>query len=481
MNQTNHNTETQGAGVDACQNTTGSDTFSAESAEDLGKVFSSLYRYFSQYPPNHPLIREGLDRLFEILRGFFQESDRVTIGFLGNDLMVLGKHLHHMKGSIPGLNRLFQEQGIEKVLFFSGVAEDEMVQFFSARSAGREKAGEQGPECRFQSGEWPHILTGRFRLESSAGDFKPGGTPAPLSIDEVGAAKDFLASSQALVSQVREKNLIEFNLAKEIIENILSGMVLENDAVPIVAQIKQHDEYTYTHILNVSTLTLAMGRILGFTPPQLRELGLASLLHDTGKLLVPLEILQKEGALTEEEFALVKMHPVHGASMLMRIKGMPDLAPIVAFEHHMRSNGGGYPDSRKGGMPHLCSRMTSIADIFDALRTNRAYRTEISKEEAMCRMSEMQMDPLLFNIFARIVNIYPVGEYVRLSTDEIGVVHEIDPRNALRPKVKILYDTKGNKVATERILSLTNYDRNEKRFICSITSNLSEQETAKLA
>ncbi|PIS37876.1 MAG: hypothetical protein CO150_00690 [Nitrospirae bacterium CG_4_9_14_3_um_filter_53_35] len=470
----------QDAGVDASQKAAGQSPFSSEPAENLGKAFSSLCRSFTLYPSNHPLIKDGTHRLLEILRELLSETDRVTVGFLGNDLMVLGKQLRHIEGSIPGLNRLVQERGIEKIVFLSGVDEHEIIQFFSVFSAGKEKEQDKRPENRLRQGEWPHILSGRFKFEASVADFGQSG--ACLDLDGVSVVKEFLASSQALVSQAREKNLIEFDLAKEIIENILSGMILEDDAVPIVARIKKHDEYTYTHILNVSTLTLAMGRILGFTPQQLRELGLAALLHDTGKLLIPLEILQKEGELTDEEFAVIKEHPVHGAGMLMKVPGMPDMVPIVAFEHHMWYNGGGgYPLIHKEGSPHLYSRMTSIADIFDALRTNRAYRTEVSKEETLRRMSVMQIDPFLFNVFARISNLYPVGDYVRLDTGEIGVVHEIHPRNALRPKVRILYDQEGNQIETQRILNLANYDKNKNRFISSITSSLSAEETAGLS
>jgi len=257
------------------------------------------------------------------------------------------------------------------------------------------------------------------------------------------------------VEEVKQRNLVAFDLAREIVENVLNGIILEDHAVPLVARIKAHDEYSYTHILNVSTLSLAMGRLLGLDHDQLRVLGQAALLHDTGKLMVPSEILQKQGDLTAEEFGEIRMHPVRGAAVLMKIRGVPDLVPIVAFEHHIRTDGSGYPSRPGGRRPHLASRLVAIADVFDALRTNRAYRTEFSKEETLRRMAGMPLDPELFNVFARLASLYTEGDHVRLDTGEIGVVVAINPRDALRPCVEVRYGADGSRLPAPQRLDLS--------------------------
>ncbi len=481
MNHKNENVEREDPGLETGHSERMPVSLSpASAAEDLGKVLASLYRYSTLYPSSHPSIKETTERFFKALGVYFQETDRVRVGFLGKDLVVLGKHLYRIEGSIPGLNRLFQEQGIEKICFNSGLDGEEIIQFFSALSAQSKSGGvEEVAWTALDHGKWPHISVGQFSTEGTVVDLTNSG--APLNLDEAREVKDFLDACHGLVSQIQEKKIIEFNLASEIIENILSGIILEDHAVPIVAQIKQHDEYTFTHILNASTLSLAMGRVLGFSPPQLRELGLAALLHDTGKVLIPKEILQKEGGLSDEEFNVIRMHPVHGAGLLMKIKELPDLVPIVAFEHHLQFDGGGYPRVHRDYKPHLCSRITSIADIFDALRTNRAYREEVPKENTLQRMSTMEVDPFLFNLFARIANLYSVGEAVRLDTHEIGVVHEINPQNAFRPTVKILFNAENDKVQDRRIVNLNNFDKRKNRFICSIIDKVPDEELAKLA
>ena len=196
--------------------------------------------------------------------------------------------------------------------------------------------------------------------------------------------------------------------------------------------------------------------------------------------MVPLEILQKKARLTQEEFEIVRMHSTYGTNILLKIKELPDLVPIVAFEHHMHFQGGGYPEVRQGYKPHLCSRITAIADIFDALRTNRAYRPEFSKVEALKEMSTMPVDPYLFNLFARIASLYAVGDYVWLDNNEVGMVHEVNSRNAFRPKIKILFDEEQNEVRGERILNLANFDAQSKRFIYSIVRPLLKEEIEEL-
>ncbi len=478
MNHTDKVVQEEGAGLETGSLEGAPVLTSATPAENLGKVLASMYRYFTLYPASHPSIREATERLLELLGVFFQETDRVKVGFLGKDLVVLGKHLSRTEGSVPGLNKLFQDQGIEKVCFSSGLEEEEVGRFFSALSLQSKGGAGEKASAGLDHKKWPHITVSQFNTGGTALNLKSGG--APLDLDEAKATQDFLDSCRCLVTQIQKKKLIEFNLASEVIENILSGIALEDHAIPIVAQIKEYDEYTYTHILNVSTLSLAMGRLLGFTSQQLRELGLAALLHDTGKILTPKEILQKEGGLSDDEFDVIRMHPVHGAGLLMKVRELPDLVSVVAFEHHIRFNGSGYPQIRTGYMPHLCSRIVAIADIFDALRTNRAYREEVSKEKTLQRMSTMRVDPFLFNLFARIANLYSVGETVRLDSNEIGVVHEINPQNAFRPKVRMLYDAENSKVQGDRIVNLDNFNEQQNRFVCSIIDKVPEEEVEAL-
>jgi len=441
-------------------------------AEELVKSIASLISAFALYPSRHPKIGAAVERIGNNLDVLFRESSRVTIGLLGQELLVLGSGLYKMNGA-HGVPRIFQNAGLEKVVFTPGVTSEELCNFF-ATLAEKKKSIASGEKT------WAHIATGRFSAETIVEDLQGG--RACLSFGEAQVVQKYLEASQELISQIRENRMIEFTLAREIVDNILKGIIFEQSAIPLVARIKEHDEYTFTHILNVSTLCLAVGRVLGLTPKQLRAFGVAALLHDTGKSLIPLEILQKKERLTNEEFDIIKRHPVDGARILMGIRTLPALAPIVAFEHHVYFDGsGGYPLLNRRRKPHLCSRIAAITDIFDALRSIRAYRGEVSKAETFQKMSKMPLDPFLFNLFARVARLYPVGEFVRLDTGETGIIHELHPENAFRPRVRLLFDAEQKKQCSGRVVNLNNFDRKQNRYVRSIETILPREEVDKLA
>lgn len=447
-------------------------------AESLGKALSSLLRAFTLYPPTHPVIEESSKRLLEFLHAFLHDVMQVTVGFLGEDLIVLGKKLSRIEGSIQGLNEMFLRRGIEKIVFSKGIAQDEVTQFFTLLSkTSLDAPGEVATLIRQR--DWPHIDLGKFSTLAAVENLADGS--APVSLDEAKMVKEYMEATKELIAQIQDEKLLEYGLASEIVDNILNGMILENNTIPLVARVKEHDPYTFTHILNVATLCLAVGRVLGFNAKQLKSFGTAALLHDTGKSMTPLEVLQKKGRLTEEEFAIMKMHTVHGAAMLEKIKDVPDLAPIVSYEHHIHLDGTGYPEKSRHRKPHLCSRICTIADVYDALRTIRPYRNEMTKVETLNTMSKMPLDPFLFNVFARIANLYEAGEYVRLDSDEIGVIHSINPDDALRPQVRILFDRNKNKVRDQRVVNLANWNRAQGKHVRSIVTVIPRDEIVKLA
>ncbi len=447
-------------------------------AELLGKMVFALFRGYNLYPPKHPKIRVAAERLLDHLRPFFKEADRVTVGFIGQDLLVMAKRMYRLEGSVPGLNQVFHERGIEKIVFSFGIVLEEMEHFFLVLSRFKDADTTAELNAELTRNTWRHISTGRFSAEATLNDLAGG--DSNLNAEEARTVRDYLEASRELITRIQDDKLVDYNLATEIVDTVLNGLIMDSNAIPIMSRIKSHDPYTFTHILNVSTLCMAMGRVLGLNKNQLREFGLAALLHDAGKALVPVEILQKKGRLTDAEFDIMRLHPVHGASMLMNLRGVSDLVPLVAIEHHIHCDGSGYPLLYKNRITHVCSRITTIADIFDALRSIRIYRGEMSKQETLEKMSAMPVDPFLFNIFARISTLYEPGEYVLLDTSEIGVVHEINPKNAFRPRVKLLFDTTGMRLSDERIVSLTTVDSQNNSFIRSISSVISQEEMTKL-
>ena len=192
--------------------------------------------------------------------------------------------------------------------------------------------------------------------------------------------------------------------------------------------LKRYDNYTFTHMVNVSVLAMAQARSLNLEGPLLREFGFAALMHDIGKVHTPLEVLNKPDKLTKEEFDLMKQHVVDGAHILRRTPEMPALAPVVAFEHHLRQDLCGYPENIGHRDLNLCTQIVSIADVYDALRSNRVYRDGLPSDRIRAIMTQKDSPAFNGRLLRRFINLmglFPVGTLVRLNTEEVA---RRDPR-----------------------------------------------------
>jgi len=189
-----------------------------------------------------------------------------------------------------------------------------------------------------------------------------------------------------------------------------------------------------------------MARSLELEGPILREFGYAALMHDIGKVQTPLEILNKPDKLTNEEFAIMKRHVVDGAHLLRRTPETPALAPVVAFEHHLKQDLSGYPENVGARTLNLCTMVVSVVDVFDALRSNRAYRAGLATDRIKHIMSQQDgtaFHPALLRRFVNLMGLYPIGTLVRLNTEEVGVVTQTHPEDPFRPQVKLVLDARG--------------------------------------
>jgi len=206
-------------------------------------------------------------------------------------------------------------------------------------------------------------------------------------------------------------------------------------ALLALTTLKDYDNYTFTHMVNVSILTMGQARALGIDGSLLREFGLAALMHDIGKVRTPLEVLNKPDKLTDDEFTIMKRHVVDGAHILRRTPEMPALAPIVAFEHHLKQDLSGYPENIGYRKLNVCTMIVSIADVFDALRSNRPYREGLATARIKSIMGEQgnpAFNQVLLRRFVNIMGLFPIGTIVRLNTDEVGVVMVLHDVTELR-------------------------------------------------
>lgn len=263
----------------------------------------------------------------------------------------------------------------------------------------------------------------------------------------VRARKICLDSKEVITAMLREARLghaINADAALPVVEEI-AGSVLRNPTALIsVARLKSADDYTYLHSVAVCALMVSLGRQLGLSEGDIRVAGLGGLLHDMGKAAMPLEVLNKPGKLTDDEFAIIKTHPEAGHRML-REGGVSDEGVLdIAIHHHERMDGAGYPHGQAGEGISLLARMGAVCDVYDAITSNRPYKPGWDPAESIRRMTSWKghFDTTVLKAFIKSVGIYPLGALVRLASDKLGVVVAQNEASFLKPTVQAFYSAK---------------------------------------
>lgn len=222
---------------------------------------------------------------------------------------------------------------------------------------------------------------------------------------------------------------------------IIDELMMQKDILISLVDIKSIDNYTYEHSINVTVLALVIGIELKYDRNRLLDLAVGSILHDIGKVLLPKEVLQKADRLTDEEYEVIKRHPVSGFEYLKENSDISMLSRYVVLQHHERVDGTGYPYGIKGDKIHEYGKIVSIADVYDALTSDRPYRMALSPSEALeflMGAAGRYFDFNLVKVFIGKVDPYPVGTLVRLSNGYIGVIQDSNTGLPLRPKVKVI-------------------------------------------
>lgn len=313
-------------------------------------------------------------------------------------------------------------------------------------------------------------------LDVPAGIFAPTGNPdilvetiAPVAPviqektsfnDEIKrAAKICAKGKEAVVSmfqEVRMGNAIEAEAAAPLVEEISNSVLRNPGALISLARLKTADDYTYMHSVAVCALMIALARQFGLDEQTTREAGMAGLLHDLGKAMIPPEVLNKPGKLTDAEFDLVKTHPAEGHKLLLAGRGISDLIKDVCLHHHEKVDGSGYPDKLNGETMSLYAKMGAVCDVYDAVTSNRPYKAGWDPAESIKRMAEWKghFDPEVFQAFVKSLGIYPIGSLVRLESGKLGVVIEQGEQSLLKPKVKVFFSTKSQAYLKPEVIDI---------------------------
>jgi len=274
------------------------------------------------------------------------------------------------------------------------------------------------------------------------------------------AAQVVQRSKRAVMSLFGEARLgkaVDAEACLPLVEEVASSVARNPSALISLARLKTKDDYTYMHSVAVCALMVSLARQMGLDEARTREAGLAGLLHDIGKMAMPLNVLNKPGALTDAEFAIMRDHPARGFEMLKEGASVPEAALDVALRHHEKMDGTGYPGKLAGEQISLLSRMGAVCDVYDAITSNRPYKNAWDPASSLARMAQWSghFDPRVFQAFVKCVGIYPVGTLVKLQSGRLAVVLEQNVTALTAPRVRVFYSTKSQMPIPTQVLDLS--------------------------
>ena len=415
-------------------------------ADELLRRFAASLRSAQLYSPGHPIIGRNLESLSAAFQMLHSLQPTVTIGLVGDEVIVDDMPMAKADTLGPFVRRL-QQSGIERITVDRGVTVDEITEFLAAITAIDTRDGDAAE--RFPA--LAHIRVGRVTVEQRVeGSLTDMATIKRLYSDAVSVAGDVWESAQT-------EGRPDATAARSMIDGLAQAVAQNRTALLALTTLKNYDNYTFTHMVNVSILTMGQARGLGIDGPLLREFGLAALMHDIGKVRTPLDVLNKPDKLTDEEFVIMKRHVVDGAEILRMTPDVPPLAPVVAFEHHLRVDGSGYPSGVTRSSLNIGTMLCSIADVYDAMRSQRHYQKAFPTDRILAvlkRNDGTQFDQHLVRRFVQLIGIYPVGNLVRLNTGDVAVVMNVYAPDPYRPHVRVLIDRDGKRIELPYELNL---------------------------
>lgn len=419
--------------------------------EELVRHLAAAMRALALYQPAHPFVERTIDQFATGCARTLGRIDTLVIGFLGDEIVVNDTRLSRSNPALVGLVRGLREREVEKLTFERGVSRDELRSFLT------ELVDSSTPvplQTRLEQRRIRHIHVGRIVVEEA--DEQPVGLAAARKV-----YASAVETAERLWHQTQAGDLPDPAAARRLIDSLAKLVHQDRTSLMALTALKRYDTYTFTHMVNVAVLSMAQARSLGIEGSLLREFGFAALMHDIGKVHTPTEILNKPDRLTKEEFDIMKRHVIDGAHILRRTPEVPALAPIVAFEHHLKQDLSGYPEGVAARQLNLCTMIVTVADVFDALRSHRIYREGLPTERIkaiMARKNDPTFHPRLLRRFVNLVGLYPVGTLVRLTTDELAVVVHEHPGDPFRPQVKVVIDRLGTRL--EEPFLVNTWERN---------------------
>jgi len=427
-----------------------------KSAGDIINQLSIALKTALIHDSSNIAVKTAIEKFISLINPVISIEKSITLELIGEFFYMNDKRIRYFFEYLLNFDFLikeFRKRQIGSIIFNNPVKPEDIQLFLKAYTA----SGSSDSPYEMMSemmAESPNIKIGRLRkiIEDRLKKAKEG--------EEIDARKiikktyfNAVSYTKGVMNKIRSGGEVDTKKAKRIVETMVDQLLEDERLLLSLTAIKDFDEYTYHHMVNVSLLSMALGLRIGLNRQALIELGLAALFHDIGKVEIPIEVLNKPSSFTDEEWVIVKKHPIWGVKAILgvgRFSSTTIRSAIVAFEHHLNCNFSGYPKVKKYTELDFYSRIVMLADQYDAMTSARVYlRNPMSPDKSLSILmdgSGNQVDPLLFKFFTNMVGIFPIGTVVLLNTKEVGLVYECDAAFADRPRVLIIIDSKGKSV-----------------------------------
>lgn len=425
--------------------------------------FYTAIRSLKLYPLANDQAQRAVTELTATAEAIMQIESDLEIKNTGNFLFINGTRIRHDLDSVALFNSIieaFKSHGIGAINVDEAVTRDEWIALLSVLSKDLKVDKDEALELVSQG----MTAAGVSHIEVVKPDEDQGGGGEEEAKEIAKRTYEKgVAASKDLVGSVRMGKSASVKKVKRAVQGIVDQVLGNETSLMGLTTIRDYDEYTFTHSVNVCTFAVSIGKRLGLSKLQLHDLGMAALLHDIGKSHIPLEILNKKGGLDEDEWRMMQSHPWLGVLALFSLRGygtIPYRSVIAAYEHHMKTDLTGYPKSLRPRELSLFSKIIAVADSFDAATSRRSYQTTpLQPDQVLMEMwknPKRGLDRVLVKGMINLLGVYPVGTCVAMNTGEFGVVHSANPnpRRIDRPLVRIIRDVNGEEPEVPLVVDL---------------------------
>ncbi len=404
-------------------------------AEDTVAAIARAMKNVSFYEATHPAVVDVVKELEANLCQLLSQEEELVVKFSDGYVVIQDVPVLNQRSSIGNLVGACHRRGVDSLVFRRGADEEELshlVEVLAADPGEVESAG--GIAEALAARGVRRILTQKLVSGSdteSGENFLEWRWVYTTALDVL----------RGVAAEVRRGRPIDVASVQSSVRGIVDDILGDRSIVYNLNWMKGMDEYTFVHALHISVLAIELGREVGLARDQLEHLGTATLLHDVGKIFVPLEILRKPAKLNQEELAAISRHPIDGAVVLAREPALPPVAAVVAFEHHMHLDHSGYPKMRRRRTLNAYSLMTSVVDVYDALTTMRPYRPPLPPHAAVAVMRDEytgRLEPRLLTCFLGLLGPYPWGSLLRLEEGRLVVVSRPNPAEPDNPLARLV-------------------------------------------